>query len=53
VLGGILWVVRSGASWCAMPPEYGKWETVYRRYRLWCATGLWSRLLETLSEGGT
>ena len=52
VLAGILWVVRSGASWRAMPTEYGKWETAYKRYRLWCATGLWSRILEALAEGG-
>jgi hypothetical protein len=51
VLGGILWVVRSRASWRAMPVEYGKWETAYQRYRLWCATGLWQCILEALSEG--
>jgi Putative transposase of IS4/5 family (DUF4096) len=50
VLAGILWVVRSGASWRAMPTEYGKWETAYQRYRLWCATGLWQRILEALPE---
>ena len=53
VLAGILWVVRSGASWRAMPTEYGKWETAYKRYRLWRDTELWQRILDTLSEGGT
>jgi hypothetical protein len=53
VLGGILWVVRSGASWRAMPVEYGKWETAYQRYRLWCATGLWPRILAALAERGS
>jgi len=52
VLGGILWVVRSGGSWRAMPEEYGKWETAYKRYRLWRDTGRWQRILEALSEGG-
>jgi hypothetical protein len=52
VLGGILWVVRSGASWRAMPTEDGKWETAYQRRRLWQASGLWSRLLAALSDGG-
>jgi transposase len=52
VLGGILWVVRSGASWRAMPAEYGKWETADKRYRLWRDTGLWQRILAALSEGG-
>jgi len=50
VLSGILWVVRSGASWRAMPTEYGKWETAYQRYRLWGAIGLWPRILASLSE---
>ena len=53
VLTGILWVVRSKASWRAMPQEYGKWETAYKRYRLWCATGLWPRILAALSQGAT
>jgi len=53
VLGGILWVVRSGASWRAMPREYGKWATAYRRYRLWRETGLWHRILEALSDEGS
>jgi hypothetical protein len=50
MLAGILWVVRSGASWRAMPQECGTWETAYKRYRLWCASGLWQRILEALSE---
>ncbi len=51
VLTGILRVVRANASWRAMPQEYGKWETAYQRYRLWCATGRWPRILEALSAG--
>ena len=26
VLGGILWVARTGSSWREMPEEYGKWR---------------------------
>lgn len=51
VLAGILWVVRSNASWRAMPKDYGKWETAYKRYRLWCASGLWQCILDALPEG--
>ncbi len=51
VLTGILWVVRSSASWRAMPKEYGKWVTAYQRYRLWCATGLWPRIFAELTQG--
>lgn len=48
VLAGILWVMRSQASWRAMPQEYGKWETAYQRYRLWCASGLWQCIVTAL-----
>jgi transposase len=49
VLGGILWVVRNRASWRDLPQRFGKWERAYHRYRLWSDTGLWERLLRTLS----
>jgi hypothetical protein len=52
VLGGILWVVRSGMSWRALPAVYGTWATADQRYRLWRATGLWARILTVLSDGG-
>ena len=52
VLSGILAVVRGDGSWRAMPPEYGKWERAYKRYRRWRASGLWQRILTALSEGG-
>lgn len=51
VLGGMLWVARTGSSWREMPEEeYGKWETAYRRYELWLGQGLWQRVLEALGE---
>jgi hypothetical protein len=56
VLSGILAVVRTDSSWRAMPREYGKWERAYKRYQLWCASGLWPRILAALGldciEGG-
>jgi transposase len=36
-----------------MPTEYGTWETAYKRYRLWCATGLWPRILAELAPRGS
>jgi hypothetical protein len=52
VLGGILWVTRTGSSWREMPEEFGKWETAYRRYELWVKQGLWRRVLRALGEEG-
>ncbi|MBA3703738.1 MAG: transposase [Rubrobacteraceae bacterium] len=50
VLGGILWVARTGSSWREMPEEYGKWERAYRRHELWMKQGLWQRILRVLGE---
>jgi len=48
VLGGILWVARTGCSWREMPEEYGDFTTAYRRWRAWKERGLWQRILRTL-----
>jgi hypothetical protein len=50
VLGGILWVARTGSSWREMPKEHGKWESAYRRHELWVKQGLWKRILRVLGE---
>jgi transposase len=50
VLNGILAVLCSGTSWREMPQEYGKWETAYRRYRLWQDEGRLQRILEALDR---
>jgi transposase len=50
VLNGILTVVGTELSWREIPEAYGKWETAYKRYRLWCDTGLWQRIVTALGE---
>jgi len=48
VLGGILWVARTGCSWREMPEEYGDFTTAYKRWRDWKERGLWQRILRAL-----
>ena len=47
---GMLWMARTGAQWRHLPDEYGKWNSVFRRYRRWVQTGVFEALLETLTE---
>lgn len=48
LLAGMLWVVRTGASWREIPPEFGPWETVHSRYQSWRRAGIWQQILTTL-----
>jgi transposase len=48
VLNGMFWILNSGAQWRDMPERYGKWETVYSRYRRWTREGLFDRILHRL-----
>ncbi len=51
ILAGILWVVRTGASWRDLPAHFGPWETVHSRYRRWCKAGIWQLILDALMLG--
>jgi transposase len=46
----MMWMARSGAQWRLLPDEYGKWNSVFRRYRRWVEMGVFDALLETLTE---
>ena len=48
ILAGMLWVVRTGASWREVPPEFGPWETVHSRYQAWRRAGIWQQILSTM-----
>ena len=41
------------APWGALPPEYGKADTVARLFRRWARQGLWERLLRLVSGRAT
>jgi transposase len=49
VLDAIFWVARTGAPWRDLPAELGNWNSVFRQYRRWTASGLWDVILGALS----
>lgn len=51
-LNGMLHVLRVGCPWRDMHERYGKWNSVYVRFRRWAEQGVWDALLETLVELG-
>jgi transposase len=44
MLGAILYVLRTGLQWNALPREIGASSTVYDRFRFWLAAGFFTRL---------
>ena len=49
-LESVLWIVRNGASWRELPPEYGKWYTSYTRFRRWTTKKVWPRIFSALAQ---
>ena len=45
----VLWIVRTGSPWRDLPPELGKWNTVFKRFRDWLKAGVFKRLFEAVS----
>ena len=50
IVNGILWRIRTGAPWRDVPEKYGKWMTVYQRFRRWSQAGIWAAAATTLAQ---
>jgi transposase len=50
IVNGILWRIRTGAPWRDVPEKYGKWMTVYQRFRRWSRAGIWAAVATTLAQ---
>ena len=48
-LEAVLWLVRAGAPWRDLPPEFGKWSSVWKRFRRWAEKGVFERVFQALS----
>jgi putative transposase len=46
----VLWVARTGAPWRDLPPEFGNWNSTWRRFDRWAETGVWDRLFAALAD---
>lgn len=45
----VMWIAKTGAPWRALPPQYGKWSTVHKRFIRWAKAGVWQMIFNTLS----
>ena len=47
-MGAILWMVRTGSQWEALPERYGKWTTIYSRFQHWRKSAVWDKMFAEL-----
>jgi len=49
-IDAVFWILRTGAPWRDLPPDYGDWKNTHRRFCRWRDKGIWEGLLEKLIE---
>ena len=49
-LEAVLWRVRVGSPWRDLPPGFGEWNSVFRRFRRWALKGVFKRIFEAVAN---
>ena len=48
-LEAVLWKVRVGGAWRDLPPGFGAWNSVFRRFRRWAEADVFQRIFDVIS----
>lgn len=48
----VVWRLRNGAKWRAVPPELGPWHRAANLHHRWSHLGVWERVFEHLRDRG-
>ena len=49
-INAVFWILRTGAPWRDLPPDYGDWKNTHRRFCRWRDKGIWEGFLEKLVD---
>ena len=50
LVNAMLYVLRGGIAWRALPHDFPAWQTVYHYFRLWRLDGTWERINTVVRE---
>ena len=45
-----MWIARTGSPWRDLPPAFGKWNTVFKRFRDWVKADVFKRMFDAVSD---
>ena len=50
IVDGVLYVLRTGCQWKAVPREFGSGSTVHRRFQSWVERGVWEAMWDLVVQ---
>ena len=50
IVNGLLYLNKTGCPWALLPGCFGRWKTVYDYFRRWSLQGVWSSVLDRLTQ---
>ena len=45
-----LWIARTGSRWRDLPAAFGKWNSVFTRFRYWVKAGVFQRIFDAVAD---
>lgn len=49
-INAILYITENGCKWRALPSEFGKWQTIYKKFSRWAKNGVLQRIFAALQS---
>ena len=47
---GMLYRIRVGCPWRDLPPEFGHWNSIFKKFNAWSAQGKWLKIFEAVVQ---